>query len=151
MSGSVDEMSLNDARREHASSQSCLQSFGSDSTTYVGIVRSDNEELVDAVDEVDKRLAPPDDLFYQWYNLKQQIEEDGLTSRQAHREAATTINYEHRFDQYLLQDTPQTALSEYTQRIESGERIVFVCFCPDDRFCHRHPVLSAVRRQLDND
>lgn len=151
MSGSVDEMCLRSVQQEHASSQSCLQSFGSDSTTYVGIVRSDNDELVDAVDEVDRRLAPPDELFYQWYNLKQDMESDGMTSKQAHREAVETIDYESRFDQYLLGDEPQEAIDEYAERIEAGERIVFVCFCPDDRFCHRHAVLDAVRRTLNDD
>jgi hypothetical protein len=145
MSG-VDEMALRSAQQAQAGEQSQIQSFGSSSTTYVGIVRSERDDLLDATDETDQRLAPPEDLFYQWLNYKQTLEaEDGVPAGRAHDRAYEEIDYEKRFDQYLTQsDEAQGAVEEYADRVMDGERIVFVCFCSDLRHCHRHAVVDAV-------
>jgi len=68
MTGTVDTMSLSEARKDSVSQQSRLGAFGSDAgTTYIGIANADRSDYLDAVDETEERLAPPDELFWQWY------------------------------------------------------------------------------------
>lgn len=149
MAGSVDTMSLSDARKESVSQQSRLGSFGSDSgTTYLGIANADRDDYLDAVDETDERLAPPGELFWQWYNTRQRLMGDGELERNAHNEALDLVNYFERFESYLNGPEPQAAIEQVAERVRDGEEIVLVCYCGDGKQCHRHPVAERIRARL---
>lgn len=150
MTGSIDTMSLSAARTDSASDQSRLASFGSDGpeTTYIGVVRSTKEPLLDVVDEVEPRLAPPEELFFQWLNTKRRLSDDGMLDTNAHNEALDRVNYFERFEDHLNTIGPQAALTSIISRVESGEDIVLVCYCDNGKQCHRHPVAERIRARL---
>lgn len=142
-------MSLEQARKNSVSQQSRLGSFGSDEgTTYVGIANADREDYLDAVDETEERLAPPDELFWQWYNTRQRMMDEGQLERNAHNEALEAVNYFERFEEYLNGADAQAALAQITKRIQDGEEIVLVCYCGEGKQCHRHPVAERISARL---
>lgn len=149
MTGTVDTMSLSDAKKDAVSQQSRLSAFGSDEgTTYVGIANSEREDYLDAVDEVEPRIAPPSDLFHQWYNTRERMMSEGMLERNAHNEALEVVNYFDRFEAHLNSDDAQTALTQITERVRDGEDIVLVCYCGDGKQCHRHPVAERIKARL---
>jgi hypothetical protein len=151
MTGSIDTAALSDAQEEAVSNQSRLQSFGQDTpnTTYIGIARSLCDDPPDFLDETEQALCPPDSLFYQWYQTREQLKDNGELPVTAHNEALDCVNYFERFDGYLNNTSPQEALTRLTARARSGEDIVLVCFCNDGRQCHRHPVAERIKARLD--
>jgi hypothetical protein len=149
MTGTVDTMSVEQARKDSVSQQSRLGAFGSDEgTTYIGIANADREDYLDAVDETEERLAPPDELFWQWYNTRQRMMDNGQLERNAHNEALETVNYFERFEDYLNEPEPQAALTQITERVRDGEEIVLVCYCGEGKQCHRHPVAERITARL---
>ena len=150
MAGSVDTMSLSRAKTDSVSQQSRLTSFASDDgTTYIGIANVERDDYCDVVDETESRLAPPDDLFWQWYHTRERFMDDGLLECNAHNEACAEIEYFERFESYLNTDEAQEALTVLTERIRDGEDIVLVCYCGDGKQCHRHPVAERLMSRLD--
>jgi len=150
MTGSIDTMSLSDAKTDSASDQSRLASFGSDTneTTYIGVVRSEQSALRATVDELEQRLAPPEELFFHWLRTKKQLVNDGMLKTNAHNEALDRVNYFGRFEDHLNTMDAQAALTSIISRVESGEDIVLVCYCDDGKQCHRHPVAERIRARL---
>lgn len=152
MTGTVEHMSLSEARRDISSSQSRLSAFGADGeTTYIGIVNSDDGDISDVADEMRPSLSPPDDLFYQWLQTKKRYENDGaVNSVQAHNQALDAVDYRPRFRDHLETDAAaRDALEELATRVESGEHIVFVCYCNDNKWCHREPVTETIKSMVD--
>lgn len=141
--GSVSVMSLAEARKDQASDQSRLDSFGGgDETTYIGIVNRPNDDFEGVVDEIESRLSPPDDLFWHWLSEKQ----DGMS----HDEAYHEVNYETRFNFYLRSnDGAQEAIRSLANRVSSGENLVLVCYCGEHQECHRYAVRDYVEKLLD--
>jgi hypothetical protein len=150
MTGTVDTMSLSDAKQESASQQSRLGSFGSGSgTTYIGIANSERETYLDAVDEVEPRLAPPSPLFHQWYNTRERLmDEEGLSETMAHNEALKQIDYFDRFEDHLNTTQAQEALTMIAERVKDGADIVLVCYCGGAKQCHRHPVAKRINARV---
>lgn len=149
MAGTVDTMSLSEARKDSVSQQSRLASFGSENgTTYVGIANSEREDYLDAVDETEPRLAPPSALFHQWYSTRERLMDEGHLEVNAHNEALDVVNYFERFESHLNDGDAQEALTKLTERIRQGEDIVLVCYCGDGRQCHRHPVAERIKARL---
>lgn len=147
--GHVDTMSLSDAKQESVSQQSRLGAFGSDEgTTYVGIANSERDDYLDAVDETEPRLAPPSDLFHQWYNTRGRFMSDGMLETNAHNEALDYVNYFDRFEDHLNSTEAQEALTKLTARVRDGEEIVLVCYCGGGKQCHRHPVAERIKARL---
>jgi len=144
-------MSLEQARKDSVSEQSRLTSFGSDTgTTYIGIANADRDDYLDAVDECEERLSPPDELFWQWYKTRQRLmNEDDMLERNAHNEALERVSYFERFESYLNDSDAQAAITQITARVEDGEDIVLVCYCGDGKQCHRHPVSERIKARLD--
>jgi len=143
-------MSVEQARKDSVSQQSRLTAFGNDEgTTYLGIANADREDYLDAVDETDERLAPPDELFWQWYNTRQRMMDEGMLEVNAHNEALEVTNYFERFEEYLNRPDPQSAITQVTERVRSGEDIVLVCYCGEGRQCHRHPVAERITARLE--
>lgn len=150
MTGTVDTMSLSDAKQDAASQQSRLASFGSDSgTTYLGIANIERDDYLDFVDETEDRLAPRDELFYQWLNTRKNLQSDGMLERNAHNEALDRIDYFERFESDLNDADAQAAITQITERVRNGEDIVLVCYCGDGKQCHRHPVAERIRARVD--
>lgn len=150
MSGTVEHMSLREARRDANSEQSRLQSFaGSGDTTYVGVFRRGEGD--DVVDERVEALAPPEELFYQWLSLRDQYRDDrALTTVQAHEKALRDVSYRPRYQDHLKTDTDaQRALDRLTERVRDGENIILVCYCTEDRWCHREPVTERIQSRLE--
>lgn len=151
MTGSIDTMSLDEARSQSVSDQSRLTSFGDDdngSTTYVGIVRSENERYLDAVTEVEQRLAPPSELFHQWWETKKRLCDEEMLETNAHNEALDRVNYFVRFEKHLNNSEQQLALQQITERVRGGEDIVLVCFCSNGEQCHRHAVEARIDSRI---
>lgn len=150
MTGSIDTMSLSDARADSVSDQSRLASFGSggSETTYIGVVRSENDSLTCVVDECEPRVAPHEELFFQWLNTKKDCMGDGMLETNAHNEALDRVNYFERFEDHLNGAEAQTAITSLVARIESGEDIVLVCYCDEGQQCHRHPVAERIQARL---
>jgi len=149
MTGSIDTMSLSEARSDSVSDQCRLTSFSNGGeTTYIGIVRSDNEDFLSVVDETEKQLAPPNELFHQWWNTKKQLKQDGEQETTAHNEALAQVSYFDRFAQYLNTDDAQEAITRLTERVLSGEDIVLVCYCTGEQQCHRYPVADRIEARL---
>jgi uncharacterized protein YeaO (DUF488 family) len=145
MDGTVEGMSLADAREDQHSSQSRLSAFnqnGSDST-YIGIVQSPNDDFESVIDEQIPELAPPEELFYQWLQTRKSLESDGMGHIEAHNTAVERVDYESRFKQYLHDDAHSSVASLAT-RVRNGEHIVLVCYCHDGKWCHRDLVIEAV-------
>lgn len=141
MNGTVEHMSLRDARKSSSSDQSRLSSFGGNDSrkpTYVGVVNSMDHGFGDVVDENIEALAPPDELFYQWLETRRQHEADGMHPVEAHNKALKYISYRDRYLKYLNNDgDAQQALHNIIARVERGENIVFVCYCDGAKTCHR--------------
>jgi len=149
MTGTIDTMSLSDAKADSASDQSRLASFGSDSgTTYIGIANTEHDDYLDSVDETEDRLAPPGDLFWQWYNTRRNLMDEGMIEANAHNEALDRIDYFERFESYLNESEPQTAITQIVERVRDGEDIVLVCYCGGAKQCHRHTVAKRIRARI---
>lgn len=149
MTGTVDTMSLSDAKKDSVSQQSRLGSFGSDSgTTYLGIANADREDYLGAVDETEERLAPPDELFWQWYNTRDRLMDEGMLERNAHNEALERVNYFERFEEYLNGPDPQAAIAQIAEQVRQGDEVVLVCYCGEGKQCHRHPVEERVKARV---
>ena len=145
-------MSLSDARQESTSDQSRLTSFGdadSGETAYIGIANSEDGTYADVIDETEQRLAPPDDLFYQWYNTRKSMMQDGMLETNAHNKALEEIDYFERFAKYLNTTRAQEAITAITERVRAGEDIVLVCYCGGAKQCHRHPVAERIQARLE--
>lgn len=152
--GSFDDMNVGEAGNDRVGSQQRLDQFGKD-VSYVGVVRYPNDIMDGVVDEYEQRLAPPEELFHQWYGCKQRYEDDGLSDVRAHNAAFEEVAYAPRFDDYLARDEDaQEALDELAGRVVDGEHIVLVCYCATDKLCHREQVSDAlestVRRVVDD-
>lgn len=148
MSGTVDTMSLSEAKQSTVSRQSRISSFGGTAgTTYVGIANVERDDYLDIVDETDQRLAPPDELFWQWYHTRDELS-DELLETNAHNVALDRIDYFERFEDYLNTPVAQEALAQLTERVRRGEDIILVCYCSDGKQCHRHPVSERIRSRL---
>lgn len=148
MTGTIDTMSLSEARKKSVSDQSRLASFSNDGeTTYIGIANADREDYLDGVDETEQRLAPPDELFWQWYKTRERFMED-MMEKSAHNEALSRVDYFERFEEYLNDPEAQSAITQITERVRSGEDIVLVCYCGEGRQCHRHPVAERIRARV---
>lgn len=151
MTGTLDTMSLSDARRDSTSDQSRLASFGNEDggeTTYVGIANSNDNGYNSVVDETETRLAPPDDLFFQWYNTRDSLMSGGMMETNAHNKALEQIDYFERFEHHLNTTQAQEALTQLTERVKAGEDIVLVCYCGGAKQCHRHPVAERIQARL---
>lgn len=151
MTGTVEHMSLGEARKSQHTDQSRLSAFGSDGdreTTYIGIVRSDSDDFQSAVDEMRPELAPPSDLFHQWLNTKRTFEDD-MADVRAHNEALEHVSYRSRFGEHLETnaDARQT-LEALTERVLAGEHIVLVCYCGEGKWCHREPVAETLKSMV---
>lgn len=147
--GATYTMSLSEAKKDSVSQQSRLTSFGSDGgTTYIGIANIDRDDYLSVVDETEERLAPPDELFWQWYNTRERLMNEGKLERNAHNEALEVVDYFERFEDYLNTRSAQEALTSITERIRDGEDIVLVCYCGDGKQCHRHPVTERITARL---
>jgi len=151
MTGTVDTMSLSEARKDSVSQQSRLGAFGSDAgTTYIGIANADRSDYLDAVDETEERLAPPDELFWQWYKTRERLmDEDDMLERNAHNEALERVSYFERFEDYLNDADAQAAITQITARVMDGEDLVLVCYCGEGKQCHRHPVAERIKARLE--
>lgn len=143
-SGSIDDMSIVEARRARSSDQSRLSSFDG-KTTYIAIVRSISDRMERVVDYADSRLSPPKKLFWQWYDTRESYMDDGTPKTVAHNRAFEDVRYEQRFRSYLEHNRDaQQAIKEIVDRMEDGENVVLVCYCTGDRACHRTIVREYV-------
>lgn len=154
MTGTVEHMSLAEARKNNSSSQTRLSSFGSNGdrdTTYIGIVNSDDGDVAQTVDEMKPALAPPDDLFYQWLETKKKLENDrAVTNTMAHNQALDRVDYRERFGKYLDSNGEAlAALEELTERVLNGEHIVLVCYCGEGKWCHRESVTETLNSMVE--
>jgi uncharacterized protein YeaO (DUF488 family) len=137
-SGTVQRLSLADAKQESFGSQSTLTSFAGSSTgtTYIGIVNRPTDDFERVCDELDQRLAPPDGLFYQWLHERDEL---------GHDAAFESIEYADRFERYCRTDSDASdALDDLARRIDHGESIALVCFCSDDNHCHGDVIASLL-------
>lgn len=137
-------MSLNEVRKSTSSDQSRLASFGTSETTYIAIVRSPSDDLADEVDEVEPRLAPPEQLFYQWLNTRNNLKDEGMPPVQAHNEAIDRVDYVNRFEDHLDTDESQAALRSIADRVADDEHVVLVCYCGEGKWCHRSVVFERL-------
>lgn len=154
MTDRIETMSLREARRDSASQQSRLASFGDDSgddgeTTYVGVVRSDSDEYMSVVDETEERLAPPSDLFHQWLTTKRTMQDEGMLETTAHNQALDAVGYMPRYEEYLREDPDaQLALQSLVARLNRGEDIVLVCYCHGEQNCHTSKIVDLIDERL---
>jgi hypothetical protein len=149
----IDHMSLGEARRDSTASQQTIGSALSTDTTYVGIVNGVVADIDDVADLIDDRLAPPDQLFYRWHSVFDELvaNANGNDSITAHNEAVDAVDYRTRFDRYLTAyDPAQQAIREYGERSVADEHVVFVCYCSEGKWCHRTMVANAVREHVES-
>lgn len=148
MTGTVESMSLRTARQQAHSQQLRLMQFGDGGTTYIGITRSDSDDITEVVDEQMPALAPPSDLFYQWLSLRDELQEQ-MNYVDAHNEAVDRTDYRERYRAHLETDRAQRALDEIVDRVADGEHIVLVCFCGSGKWCHRSIVYERLTDRLN--
>jgi uncharacterized protein YeaO (DUF488 family) len=143
VAGRVSRTSIRSLERSSASDQSQLDAFGGEKT-YIGIVSIPNDSIESETDELDPRLAPPDELFYSWLNTRDELD---MPKDTAHDVAFEHVAYANRYRKYVLSQH-NDVLHEYADRVTSGETVCFVCFCKDTLHCHADIVVEMVRERV---
>lgn len=146
--GSVETMTISQARHAQASSQTRLASFGNGSesnTKYIGTVHSASDDYREVVEENIDALAPDSELFYQFQHMKDQFEDDGKRPEVAHNDAIEYINYPTRYEEQLRSNPDaMDQIRRLRHRLEMGDDIVLVCYCSDGRWCHTETIKSLL-------
>lgn len=126
--------------------------------TYVNALHHGNEEIpADAwrvgvvnikmygIDDVTSTnfscLGPPDDVFTAFREKRDELEADGLSTKEAHNEAWDAVDFESRYRSYLedeweadshVRDACDQILDELSTR-----PVAVVCYEGQDKHCHR--------------
>lgn len=133
--------------------QPSLDSFGVDTKeTRIAVVRAPNDTgILDVVDEWEQALGMPEDAlekFWKWRAAYRSNDAVDHPSDRAYDELELDEVYlEH------LRSSPeaQRALDDIVRRVESGERVVLVCFEEPHKRCHRHILANVIEARLSDD
>jgi len=114
-----------------------------------GVVRRPTGWFRSVVDANYPALGPPEPLLEETKDVQEAFELDGMCDTGAHNAAWEETNFEARYRDYLA-DSPEAdaTLDGLESRVRDGETVVLVCFEGEDKRCHRHLLLEALRDRL---
>jgi uncharacterized protein YeaO (DUF488 family) len=114
--------------------------------TLVGVVRRPTAWFSGSVEENRPALAPPDALLDETKAAQADLARQGLCEEEAHNAAWRQTDFEERYLDHLESSADaEAAMTDLLDRVADGVDIVLVCYEADDKRCHRHLLLSALR------
>lgn len=122
-----------------------------DDTHLVGVVRRPTRWFNPQVDENLTALAPPEDLFTEFQDRRDELEAEGHAEEAAHNQAWTDVDYDRRYLQHIETDpAAQAAVDELLGRVNTGATIALVCYeNTEDKRCHRTALRTYLEEQVD--
>lgn len=122
-----------------------------DDATLVGVVRRPTGWFRAAVDENHPALGPPPSLLDEFKRRHETLKARGVCDEEAHNAAWEELGFSDRYLAHLQEsDDAQRAVEELLDRIQSGEKLVLVCYeNTDQKQCHRTLLREHVEDRLD--
>ncbi|RRJ31517.1 DUF488 family protein, N3 subclade [Halocatena pleomorpha] len=119
-------------------------------TTFVGVVRRPTNRLRSVIDENCPSLGPPPDLSNEFKQLYEDFKMQGMCDDGAHNAAWDVVGFADRYRSHLTTDSDaRKALAELTDRLQTDERLVLVCYENTDRKrCHRTLLQNSLAAKL---
>lgn len=120
-------------------------------TQLVGVVRRPTRWFNPQVDENITALAPPEDLFIDFQNRRDELEAEGHSGEAAHNQAWTDVDYERRYREHIEKSPDaQAAVDELLDRVDSGTHIALVCYeNTEHKRCHRTALRAYLETELE--
>ena len=120
-------------------------------TQLVGVVRRPTRWFNPRVDENITALAPPEDLFTDFQDRRDELEAEGHSEEAAHNQAWTDVDYDRRYREHIeAAPEAQAAVNELLDRVESGADIALVCYeNTEHKRCHRTVLRGHLEAELE--
>lgn len=132
----------------HAAIQHDLVDLSGDEH-LAGVVRRPTGWFRSTVDANYPELGPPDALLDETKEIQERFATQGMCDEGAHNAAWEETDFAARYQAYV-DDSPDATetLESLADRVRDGETVVLVCFEGDDKRCHRHSIVDALRARV---
>lgn len=119
----------------------------------VGVVRRPTPWFHSAVDRNHRALGPPAGLLDEFQERKEEFEEEGMGSAEAHNAVWQDVEFEDRYLDYLDASTEaKEAINAVTEELREGRDVYLVCYeDTNEKQCHRVALVDRIGRRGGRD
>jgi uncharacterized protein YeaO (DUF488 family) len=118
-----------------------------DDASLIGVVREPTGWFHATVDENRPALGPPADLLDAFRTRHEDLKMQGLCDEGAHNAAWDDLDFAAAYRDHLRTDpAARAAVEDLTDRVESGESVVLVCYEGEKKRCHRRVLVDVLER-----
>lgn len=117
--------------------------------TTIAVVSEPTGGIRDVCDEFEPALGMPKQFLNDLREVRAELSEGDDVSN--HNKAVEKTNLEEKYRDYLKKNEEvEEILEKICSRVKNGEKITFVCFEKEPKWCHRHILVEVINEKLES-